>query len=83
MPYLRQAVAKYILYGNKLQIAASKGLMHDTQASMMLMEYADPINTGLMREAAFWNQINTNLPNSINANGPIVCTTQGAHTICQ
>ena len=83
MPALRQSVAKYTLYGNKLEIAVSKGLMDDTKASMMLMEYADAIDAGLMRKAALWNQINTNLQNSINANRPIICTTQGAHTICQ
>jgi len=83
MPSLRQAVAQYTMYGNKLEIAVNKGLMDDYQASMMLMEYADSIDRGLMQKAALWNQINANLQNSINANRAIVCTTQGAHTICQ
>ena len=83
MPQFRQVKAQYIMYGNKLEIAVNKKLMPDYQASMMLMEYADAIDRGIMQRAALWNQMNANIQRSIDANRVITCTHNGSFTVCQ
>ena len=83
LPSLRKAVAQYTMYGNKLEIAVNKRLMPDYQASMMLMEYADAIDRGIMQRQAVWNQLNANIQRSINANKVITCTHNGSITVCQ
>ncbi len=88
-PSFFKAKIQYIVYGDKLEIAVSKALMPDYQASMMLMEYADEIDRRIMLSEAvverqeYWNQLNANLQHSIDANKVITCTHSGSITTCQ
>lgn len=53
---LRNEVAEYTLYGNKLAQAVNSGLMGDAQASMKLIEFANAIDSQLIAKRQLFMQ---------------------------